>query len=196
MADEDRDKNRDVPNQNNITQDGDPAGKADPAVRPVGTDDPNVERLREDIDSGKTGDKVGYPDPAAAPLGADAEAGGARPRLPKSHRHARTRSQPARCPDGRYGPSGEQRATGTRWFEQENMDHRRDCRGPASSRHPLRGCAEGLSLAPLTCLSSVPMDEGRGPKAFFNEMFQDDRVRAPYAVSIIGAIPCRRNCAA
>ncbi len=77
MADQDRDKNRDAPNQNNITQDGDPAGKADPAVRPVGTDDPNVERLREDIDSGKTGDKVGYTDPAAAPLGADAEAGGA-----------------------------------------------------------------------------------------------------------------------
>lgn len=38
--------------------------------------DDNVDRLRKDIDRGKTGDKTDYPDPAAAPLGTDAEAGG------------------------------------------------------------------------------------------------------------------------
>jgi hypothetical protein len=36
----------------------------------------NVDRLRKDIDEGRTGDKTDYPDPAAAPLGTDAEAGG------------------------------------------------------------------------------------------------------------------------
>jgi len=39
--------------------------------------DGSVERLRADIDRGRTGDKVDWPDPAAAPLGTDAEAGGA-----------------------------------------------------------------------------------------------------------------------
>jgi len=40
-------------------------------------DDPKTaDRLRKDIDRGKTGDKTDYPDPAAAPLGTDAEAGG------------------------------------------------------------------------------------------------------------------------
>ena len=38
-----------------------------------------TDRLRADIDSGKTGDKVAGSDPAAAPLGADAEAGGTPP---------------------------------------------------------------------------------------------------------------------
>ena len=32
------------------------------------------QRLRHEIDSGKTGDKVKVPDPAMAPLGTDAEA--------------------------------------------------------------------------------------------------------------------------
>ena len=35
-----------------------------------------AERLRADIDSGRTGDKVDFPDPSAAPLGTDEEAGG------------------------------------------------------------------------------------------------------------------------
>ena len=35
-----------------------------------------TERLRADIDSGKTGDKVRNSDPAAAPLGTDEEAAG------------------------------------------------------------------------------------------------------------------------
>ena len=34
------------------------------------------QRLRNDIDSGRTGDKIDASDPAAVPLGTDAEAGG------------------------------------------------------------------------------------------------------------------------
>lgn len=36
----------------------------------------NTDRLRKDIDEGRTADKAPGPDPAAAPLGSDAEAGG------------------------------------------------------------------------------------------------------------------------
>lgn len=40
-------------------------------------DEPGTsDRLREDIDRGRTGDKVDFPDPAAAPLGTDDEAAG------------------------------------------------------------------------------------------------------------------------
>ena len=39
-----------------------------------------TERLRADIDSGRTGDKVAASDPAAAPLGTDDEAAGTSPR--------------------------------------------------------------------------------------------------------------------
>lgn len=40
-------------------------------------DEPTTsDRLREDIDRGRTGDKVDFPDPAAAPLGTDDEAAG------------------------------------------------------------------------------------------------------------------------
>jgi hypothetical protein len=35
-----------------------------------------VDRLRADIDRGRTGDKFPWPDPAAAPLGTDEEAAG------------------------------------------------------------------------------------------------------------------------
>jgi hypothetical protein len=35
-----------------------------------------ADRLRADIDSGRTGDKVAASDPSAAPLGTDEEAGG------------------------------------------------------------------------------------------------------------------------
>lgn len=38
--------------------------------------DGSVQRLRFDIDSGRTGEKVDWPDPAAAPLGTDDEAAG------------------------------------------------------------------------------------------------------------------------
>lgn len=40
------------------------------------SDPKTADRLRKDIDRGRTGDKTAYPDPAAAPLGTDAEAGG------------------------------------------------------------------------------------------------------------------------
>ena len=39
-----------------------------------------TERLRADIDSGRTGDKVAGSDPAAAPLGTDDEAAGTPPK--------------------------------------------------------------------------------------------------------------------
>src|SRR3954447_21139475 len=39
-----------------------------------------TERLRADIDSGRTGEKVAASDPAAAPLGTDDEAAGAAPK--------------------------------------------------------------------------------------------------------------------
>ena len=48
----------------------------------------NPEKLRRDIDSGKTGDKVPAPDPAMAPLGTDEEAGG-RPVSPAAVEAAR-----------------------------------------------------------------------------------------------------------
>jgi hypothetical protein len=39
-----------------------------------------IERLRAEIDTGRTGDKVAGSDPAAAPLGTDDEAAGTPPR--------------------------------------------------------------------------------------------------------------------
>jgi hypothetical protein len=53
----------------------------------------NPERLRHDIDSGRTGDKVPAPDPAMAPLGTDEEAAGTpvRPRDVEAARRAETR---------------------------------------------------------------------------------------------------------
>jgi hypothetical protein len=38
--------------------------------------DASADRLRKQIDAGRTGEKVDFPDPAAAPLGTDSEAGG------------------------------------------------------------------------------------------------------------------------
>ncbi len=43
------------------------------------TEPPTADRLRIDIDEGRTSDKVRYPDPAAAPLGSDDEAAGTPP---------------------------------------------------------------------------------------------------------------------
>ena len=46
------------------------------------SDDPSIrttDRLRADIDEGRTGDKVGFSDPATAPLGTDDEAAGTPP---------------------------------------------------------------------------------------------------------------------
>lgn len=47
--------------------------------RPGAPGGPTAERLRAEIDSGRTGDKVAFSDPAAAPLGADDEAAGHSP---------------------------------------------------------------------------------------------------------------------
>lgn len=54
------------------------APKSQPARRKSveGGTDGSVQRLRADIDRGRTGDKVDWPDPAAVPLGNDEEAGG------------------------------------------------------------------------------------------------------------------------
>lgn len=38
-----------------------------------------TDRLRREIDSGRSGDKIGFPDPAASPLGTDDEAAGTPP---------------------------------------------------------------------------------------------------------------------
>lgn len=53
---------------------------------------PTVDRLRYDIDSGRTGDKVAWPDPAAAPLGTDEEAAGT-PLSPAHVAHAHAHEQ-------------------------------------------------------------------------------------------------------
>lgn len=55
-----------------------PAGPADTETGdgPRRAAPPTTDRLRIDIDRGRTGEKVDYPDPAAAPLGTDDEAAG------------------------------------------------------------------------------------------------------------------------
>ena len=59
------------------------------------------DRLRHDIDSGKTGDKVDFPDPSAAPLGTDAEAGGQRtPAAAAEQDRIRERAAPTSRRDG------------------------------------------------------------------------------------------------
>jgi hypothetical protein len=50
----------------------------------------NIDRLRAEIDSGRTGDKVPAADPAAAPLGTDADAAGT-PTAPEAIAQARQR---------------------------------------------------------------------------------------------------------
>lgn len=57
------------------------------------TDPPTTDRLRADIDSGKTRDKVRYSDPAAAPLGSDDEASGNPPSPRERHQEAQNRNQ-------------------------------------------------------------------------------------------------------
>jgi hypothetical protein len=49
------------------------------AQQPESQPSDTTDRLRSDIDHGRTGDKVDFPDPAAAPLGTDEEAAGAGP---------------------------------------------------------------------------------------------------------------------
>jgi len=58
------------------------------------------QRLRDEIDSGKTGDKVGVVDPAMAPLGTDDEAGAMHDEEGlRVAREASKRPPPARNPD-------------------------------------------------------------------------------------------------
>ena len=54
--------------------------RGDDAATPPPTVD--AQRLRADIDAGRTGDKIPVGDPAAAPLGTDDEAAGTRPTGP------------------------------------------------------------------------------------------------------------------
>jgi hypothetical protein len=68
-----------------------------------------TERLRRDIDSGRTGDKVPGSDPSAAPLGADDEAAG---RPPARHRVAQTRFREIARP---HAP-GDHRGLGHAWI--------------------------------------------------------------------------------
>ncbi|WP_173932719.1 hypothetical protein [Chelativorans sp. Marseille-P2723] len=59
---------------------------------------PTAQRLRADIDDGKTGEKIRYPDPAAVPLGTDAEAAGQPPSIEERKQEAESRaytSEPA-----------------------------------------------------------------------------------------------------
>lgn len=61
-----------------------------------------VERLRRDIDLGKTRDKVAFPDPAAAPLGTDDEAAGTPATAAELHAERRALTpQPSRQPHNR-----------------------------------------------------------------------------------------------
>jgi len=56
-----------------------------------------ADRLRNDIDSGRTGDKVAASDPAAAPLGTDEEAAGTPPSreaVELARRHEVVRADP------------------------------------------------------------------------------------------------------
>lgn len=71
--------------------------------RPTDTAD----RLRHEIDSGRTGDKVDAPDPAAAPLGTDDEASGhpvTREQAALARRRELGRGAPAPDTPGAGGP--------------------------------------------------------------------------------------------
>jgi hypothetical protein len=65
-----------------------------------------TDRLRSDIDSGRTGDKVPANDPAAAPLGTDDEAAGTPPSrgaVDLARQHEVTRAPQAKQEDQRFG---------------------------------------------------------------------------------------------
>lgn len=75
-----------------------------------------MERLRADIDAGRTGDKVAYPDPAAAPLGADDEAADSSPRDTSSTGQAMSASAHAQADARRGTPSGNPGARSRVWI--------------------------------------------------------------------------------
>jgi hypothetical protein len=65
-----------------------------------------TDRLRDDIDSGRTGDKVVANDPAAAPLGTDDEAAGTPPSrdaIDLARRHEVTRPEESEPQRQRFG---------------------------------------------------------------------------------------------
>src|SRR3954453_24111924 len=65
-----------------------------------------TDRLRSDIDSGRTGDKIAASDPAAAPRGTDDEAAGTPPSrgaVDLARQHEVTRAQEAKPEDQRFG---------------------------------------------------------------------------------------------
>ena len=65
-----------------------------------------TDRLRSDIDSGRTGDKVAASDPAAAPLGTDDEAAGRPPgrgAVDLARQHEVARAAEAKPEDQRFG---------------------------------------------------------------------------------------------
>jgi hypothetical protein len=71
---------------------------------------PTTDRLRAEIDSGRTGDKVAASDPAAAPLGADDEAAG----KPPSRRSVERAGQmEIKVP---HASEGRQRGLGSAWI--------------------------------------------------------------------------------
>jgi hypothetical protein len=68
-----------------------------------------VDRLRADIDRGRTGDKVAFSDPALAPLGTDEEAAGA---APSEAAIAQARAMETR----HWSSSAESRGIGGAWL--------------------------------------------------------------------------------
>lgn len=78
----------------------------EPGTAPAGAAGvpPTADRLRADIDGGKTGEKVPFPDPAAAPLGTDDEAAGAGPTLRERHSESVSRPRVAPSRGLRPGP--------------------------------------------------------------------------------------------
>lgn len=67
------------------------------------TDPPTMERLRADIDTGRTGEKVRYSDPAAVPLGADDEAAGHPPDSGQRRQEAASRRIASAPPREHWG---------------------------------------------------------------------------------------------
>lgn len=79
---------------------------------------PTTDRLRHDIDSGRSGDKVPFIDPAAAPLGTDDEAAGTSPgRLEmKKAQKAEIRPDAPASPVDERGRTISGELTTTSWF--------------------------------------------------------------------------------
>jgi hypothetical protein len=97
---------KDEPNPKTPEETPDDAGNgmADPEARAKAAAE--WQRLRGEIDSGRTGDKVGYPDKATSPLGTDDEAGGAVVPPPPAPGRSRTPATGATADAGDAGFDG------------------------------------------------------------------------------------------